>query len=191
VWKTFTAAATTAIVAFVVAIITIPTDFVVGRLKFAMNRADQRESRYKTVSDEVSRYVFAAQIFSEFFARDLDHTTVENTVKEYNDAVVELRTHEYAHRATIRKYWPDETVDKFDAFMQRVRAVDTLAHQVNPPLILYLHDASKPAPLLRDATIKSTAVALKPQVGTLCAAAEAFLFSLADVKTPAKRQSCV
>ena len=188
--KTFVAAASTAIVTFLVAIITVPTDFVVGRLKFAMNRADQRDERYKVVSDEVSRYVFASQIFGEFFARDLDRGTAEATIKEYNDAIVALRTHEYAHRATIRKYWSDATANDFDALMNDVRSVDSIAHQVNDPLIAYLSNTATPTPLLRDARVKSVAARLTPEVAKLCASAEALLFSLAQVEAPAKRKSC-
>jgi hypothetical protein len=188
--KTFIAAASTAIVTFLVAIISIPTDFVVGRLKFAMNRADQRDERYKTVSDEVSRYVFAAQTFNEFFARDLDRATVEATIKEYNEAIVDLRTHEYAHRATISKYWPEATAKSFDALMHDIRVADAIAHEVNDPLIIYLNDPTKPAPLLRDAAVKSVAARLNPEVARLCGSAETFLFSLAGVPRPPERKSC-
>src|SRR5215208_3187419 len=108
-WKTFVTSLGTAIVAFLIAIVTVPTDFVVGRLKFALNRAEQRDERSARLSEEVSTYIFTAQIFREFFARDLDQETVKFTIKEYNDAITNLRAHEYVNRATIHRYWSEAT----------------------------------------------------------------------------------
>jgi hypothetical protein len=187
--KASVAALSTALVTFLVAIVTIPTDYVAGRLKFAINRADQREDRYSKLSEEASRFIFAAQIFREFLARDLDRETVTSTISEYNTAIVNLRAHEYANRAMIRKYWSEETARGFDAFMKDARSVDAIAHRVNDPMIAYIADPAKP-PVLRDPRVKAIAGQLSPAVTELCKSGENFLFALSGVTAHSDRKSC-
>lgn len=188
-WKIFTATLSAALVSFLIAVLAIPTDHVVGRLKFAINRADQRDDRSERLSEEVSRYVFAAQIMREFFARNLDAATVHSTIAAYNEAVVNLRAHEYANRAMIRKYWSDDTARQFDAFMSEVRSVDAVAHRMNDPLVAFIGHPSKPT-VLTDSAVKAVSAQMTAPLSHLCRSGEALLFSLSGVTAPSVRNKC-
>lgn len=177
-----------ALVTFLVAVITVPTDWVVGRFKFAINRADERQATYTALAKEVSTYVFEAHIFQEFFEQNItNRTTVGSSVESYNAAITALRSDQYATRAALGRYWSSADALSFDDFMQTAGEVDRAAHALNPALNAYLADENA---ALNNAETSKAAIAMKPSVEKLCTAADALLLRLAGVKELPPKRGC-
>jgi hypothetical protein len=119
-------------VAFLISIFGLFSGRITESVKFALNRADLRTKQYEELATEISRYIFSAELNTEFLEH---HWTTKKTltdlVTEYNTSITALRKKEFVYAAWIQKYWGKEQSAQFDAFMESVREFDRAIHSLN------------------------------------------------------------
>ena len=208
-WKQIITAIATALVTFIVAVVTVPTEYIVGRLRFYVNRADLREDRYPKVATELSTYVFEAQNFQEYFRDNItNQETLKSEIGDYNRAISLVRADQYANRAMLLRYWGNSAARKYDNVMARVYAVDAIAHKASRPVNDYLKKRQTPttAPPSSDRKPVAKAPATPPELDSgattvvaaemaapldeLCSATESFLLELVDRSSEQVEKRC-
>ena len=123
---------TTWLVAFVIAIMGLFSSQITEKVKFALNRADLRTKQYEELVTEVSQYLFAAELVTEFIEHDWTTKTAMTTlITDYNTSIKTLRKKEFVFQAWIRKYWGRNEATQFASFMKSVREFDSAGHSLN------------------------------------------------------------
>ena len=111
------------ILAFV-GLLTAFSDKIVGRVRFALNRADLRSKYYEELARDLSTFVFYADLFHVRHIRgELHFGDLPGIAGEVNQAFVTHKTKEYVYRSWIRRYWGEKQVEGFDSLMQAATAV--------------------------------------------------------------------
>jgi hypothetical protein len=205
----------TALVTFVVAVVTVPTDYIVGKLRFYANQGDLREVRYPKIATELSAYVFEAENFQEYFGDDITNPeTLRTEIADYNRAISLVRADQYANRAIVLRYWGTDVARRYDDVMAHVYAVDNIAHKANRPVNDYLKkiqssgsaplkkpvaakgtvaaspDVTPPPPQLSSAETQAVAKEMATPLDELCSATESFLLGLVDRKVEGVEKHC-
>jgi hypothetical protein len=116
----------------IVALLTIFSDKILGRVRLSLNKADLRVKYFEQMANDLSTYIFWAEIFHECYVRNwLDEDHIAGIGGEVNGAVTTLRTKEYVYRSWAKKYWNSEMADKFFDVMKTVKKVDDAIHEFN------------------------------------------------------------
>ena len=132
VWESLTTQTATWFVGVVILLLGVFSDRIVESVKFALNRADLRTQQYETLSTELSRYAFSAELLEEFLREGwTTGPTLRALVTEYNEAITSLRRREYVHLAWLDRYWGEAEVEEFQELMAVVRQVDGAIHRLN------------------------------------------------------------
>jgi hypothetical protein len=111
------------ILAFV-GLLTALSDKIVGRVRFALNRADLRSKYYEELARDLSAFVFYADLFHVRHIRgESDFADLPAICDDVNEAFVTLKTKEYVYRSWITRYWSQKRVKGFESVMQATTAV--------------------------------------------------------------------
>jgi hypothetical protein len=106
------------LVLFLVGILTVFSDKIVGRVRFALNRADLRSNYYEQLALGLSTFVFYSDLFYVRHVRHESHfADVGAIVGDVNESFVTLKTKEYVYRSWVRRYWSDDGVKRFESVM--------------------------------------------------------------------------
>jgi hypothetical protein len=104
-----------------VALLTVFSDKIIGRVRLAVNRADLRTQYFEELAIALSSFVFYADLFHVRHVRnESDFDDVPTIVGEANGAYTTLRTKEYVYRSWVRRYWNKVGLDDFERIMQAV-----------------------------------------------------------------------
>ncbi len=123
------------LVAFLLAILGLFSGRITESIRFALNRADLRTTQYEELATEISQYIFSAELCTEFIgSSSTTKETLTELVTEYNVNITKLRKKEFVYSAWIQKFWGKSQADKFEQFMNSVRAYDTAIHSINDEL---------------------------------------------------------
>lgn len=120
------------LVVALIGILTVFSDNLAARIKFALNRANLREDRYAALSSQLSGYIFDCELVQEDLTKGL--TTMDDLtpiINNYNKDVTDLRRNEYANQALIARYWDDQRRAEFVALMAQIRTIDSTFHSLN------------------------------------------------------------
>jgi hypothetical protein len=115
-----------------IGILTVFSDNLAARIKFALNRTNLREDRYAALSSQLSGYIFDCELVEEDLTKGW--TTMNDLtpiINDYNKDLTDLRRNEYADRALIARYWDDERRAEFVALMDEIRTIDSTFHSLN------------------------------------------------------------
>src|SRR5580704_15339047 len=117
----------------IVALLTIFSDKILGRIRWRLNRADLRTKYFEELAVDLSAYLFYAEIFHERYRRGWtdDPNDLEAVRREVNGAVTTLRKKEYVYRSWAKKYWGREPAIALFEVMDAVRATDDAIHLFN------------------------------------------------------------
>jgi hypothetical protein len=103
---------------FLVAILTVFSDKIVGRIRFALNRADLRSKYYEQLALDLSTFVFYSDLFHVRRVRGESHFGDLGAIGgQVNESFVTLKTNEYVYRSWVRRYWSDKGVKRFESVM--------------------------------------------------------------------------
>jgi hypothetical protein len=114
--------------AALVAVITVFSDRIVGRIRLAMNRADLRAKQYEEMALDLSDFVFHAELQYEFHEAGWNANAI---TKDYNKSITTLRGKEFVYRSWVRRFWTKEDVSEFEKLFQVIREVDRAVHAFN------------------------------------------------------------
>jgi hypothetical protein len=119
--------------AAIVALLTVFSDKIIGRIRFALNRADLRAKYFEELAIDLSTYLFFASLFHERYARGWtdDPDDLSAIGSEINGAVTTLRKKEYVYRSWVRKYWKSGGLNDFEEIMKAVGLVEDAIHAFN------------------------------------------------------------
>jgi hypothetical protein len=120
------------LVAFVIGLLGLFSGRVTESVKFALNRADLRTKQYEELATDVSAYIFAANLTTEFIENGW--TTKEaltDLVTDYNNSITSIRKKEFVYEAWIKKFWGSAQLSKFNEFLQSVAGFDKAVHSLN------------------------------------------------------------
>jgi len=119
--------------ATVVGLLTIFSDKILGRIRFALNRADLRVKYFEELAVDLSTYMFFAELFHERYVRGWtdDPDDLGAVGGEVNEAVTTLRKKEYVYRSWVRRYWKADGLVRFEEVMKAIGLVETAIHAFN------------------------------------------------------------
>jgi hypothetical protein len=117
----------------VVALLTVFSDRIIGRVRFALNRADLRTKYFEELAIDLSSYVFFASLFHERYARGWadDPEDIAGIGGEINGAVTTLRKKEYVYRSWVRRYWKSRGLADFEELLHALDLVEDAIHAFN------------------------------------------------------------
>jgi hypothetical protein len=116
----------------VVAILAVFSSYFTEKIKFALNRADQRTKQFEEIATEVSHYIFSAELNREFIEHGwTTESTMKKLLDDYNESVTALRKKEFVYQSWIQKFWGKKEADQFKCFMKSVREFDSTVHSLN------------------------------------------------------------
>jgi hypothetical protein len=142
-WVELTAAIGTALIALLTAAFTPISDAIVSRIKNAINRSELQFERLKSISSELSDYLFEAENINEMFERGIaSKSTLQELANSYNRSVTTIRTREYLYIATIQKFWGNSLALKYESVVADIKTLDKAIHQANRELERLLADAT-------------------------------------------------
>lgn len=122
----------TFVIAGLVTLLTVFSDRIVGDIKFTINRADLRASKYDEVAAALSNHVFAVENVSEYYERGwTTKESVSSLATWYNESISAVRKDEYATLALLHKYWDEDDVGRYEQLMKDIRTVDATIHELN------------------------------------------------------------
>ena len=121
--------------AVIVALLTIFSDKILGRIRFSLNRADLRVKYFEQLATDLSTYVFWVEVYHERFQRHWtdDLEDLEQIAGELNTAMTNLRKNEYVYLSWVHKYWGKNAAARFSDVMVSVKSVDIHTHAFNDP----------------------------------------------------------
>ncbi len=120
------------VAAFVIGILTLFSGRITESVKFAMNRADLRTKQYEELAKDISGYIFAAELTTEFIENSwTTKKTLADLNTDYNKSITSLRINEFVYAAWVKKYWDTGKLSEFDAFMKSVAEFDKAVHSLN------------------------------------------------------------
>jgi len=120
------------LVAFGIGLLTLFSSRITEKVKFALNRADQRTKQYEELATEVSQYIFSAELNAEFIEHGwTTKATMTGLLKDYNESITALRKKEFVYLSWIKKFWGENKAGQFEFFMKSVREFDSTVHSLN------------------------------------------------------------
>ena len=144
IWNWIKTNVATTIATLFLSIITIFSNTLTERIKFALNRADLRTTSYEKITHDVSGFVFFDENATESLKQGLtDKNALTNVITPYNDAITELRSQEYVIRSWLNRYWQKEDMDRFEELMQTVKDIDQQFHRLNPEFVQVVYYKKK------------------------------------------------
>ena len=164
------------LVAIIVALLAIFPNYLIEKVKDALNRSDQRFAHFEEVSSDLSEYDFEAQLFFEYYQQGWTTTnSLTPIVNDYNSMITKLRRREQLNRAVISRFWGKADLSRFDSVMDLVKNVDNTIHELNPEAEkLLLGEERRADPKI----VSPVLVRMKPQIDTLTREIRVFLSSL-------------
>ena len=121
------------IVTTIIAIITLFSDKIVGKIKFELNKADLRISFYEKFAASISSFIVDAEnVINYYYNGVTAKTSLHKAVDPYNNSIDDLRKQEYITYANLHKYWGDDDVMRFETIMETAKKIDILIHSLNP-----------------------------------------------------------
>jgi hypothetical protein len=92
--------------ATLVALLTVFSDKIIGRIRFRLNRADLRAKYFEELALDLSSYIFWAEVYHERFQKGWtsDPEDLSAVAGELNVAMVTWRKKEYVYRSWVRRY---------------------------------------------------------------------------------------
>ena len=122
----------TFIVSALVALLTVFSNTLTERIKFGLDRADMRQSKFAQLSEDLSIYLFDCELEQEYLTEGASQVSLYDSVgKELNNSITTLRKAEYSNRAIIAHYWAAERAQEFDTIMSDVKSLDLVLHELN------------------------------------------------------------
>jgi hypothetical protein len=107
-----------------VGLLTVFSDKILGRIRFALNRADLRSAYYEELAANLSAFVFYADLFHVRMIRgESGFDDLPDIAGDVNEAYVTLKTKEYVYRSWVRRYWNKDGIAKFELVMQAAKNV--------------------------------------------------------------------
>lgn len=154
------------LVAAFIAILGVFSSHITESIKFALNRADLRTKQYEELASEVSRFIFSAEINTEFIENGwTTKQTMTELAKDYNDSITTLRKKEFVYLSWIHKYWGKNEVAQFETFMKSVREFDSAIHSLNDEFEAVNITGSKPK--IDKKRAEEAAVVMKPAMESM------------------------
>jgi hypothetical protein len=102
----------------VVGILTVFSDKILGRIRFALNRADLRSEYYEKLALDLSTFIFYSDLYHLRHVRgETKRGELDSAGGEVNAAFVQLKTNEYVYRSWVRRYWKESGVTRFESVM--------------------------------------------------------------------------
>ena len=167
---------TTFVTTTVVAVLAVFSGQITESVKFALNRADARSDKYKSIAVELSNFVFTVELEQEFLEHDW---TTLDTLKwlngDYNTAITSLRKNEYVYLQWLGHYWDRSRVAEFQDIMKTAKGIDATIHRLNDQYELV--EQRKSQKVDKDKAAE-TAKQLEPRLKELQEKTEAFLTKL-------------
>ena len=118
--------------ATIVALLTIFSDKILGRIRLRVNRADLRVKYFEKLAVDLSTYVFWAEVFlGRFQFGWLDPDDIGAIGGELNGAMITVRRREYLYRSWVLKYWGEDAAKELIQLMSSVKSVDLATHAFN------------------------------------------------------------
>jgi hypothetical protein len=116
-----------------VALLTIFSDKILGRIRLRINRADLRVKYFEQLATDLSTYIFWVEVLHERHAKGWmdDPEDIGSIVGELNGAFTTLRIKEYVYRSWVRKYWGSDGAARFNEVLEAMKAVDAATHTFN------------------------------------------------------------
>ena len=119
-------------VGVVIALLTLFSTKLVEVIKFALNRAELRVKNYEEFSTDLSEFLFAAEVNTEFLEHNwTTRESLTSLIKEYNDSITKIRKKEYVYSSWIRKYWGRNESDVYRQMFESIRQYDKSLHSLN------------------------------------------------------------
>lgn len=101
-----------------VGLLTVFSDKIIGRVRFALNRADLRSKYYEELAISLSSFLFFVDLYHVRLIRgESDFEDVSAIAGEVNGAYVALKTKEYVYRSWVRRYWGAEGISQFESVL--------------------------------------------------------------------------
>jgi hypothetical protein len=111
-------------VVFLIGLLTVFSDKLIGRIRFALNRADLRSKYYEELALNLSTFVFYADLYHVRLTRGESHfDDVPAIGGEVNESYVTLKTKEYVYRSWVRRYWSQAGLKRFESVMRAAEDV--------------------------------------------------------------------
>jgi hypothetical protein len=165
------------LVGLAVALLGLFSSRITESVKFALNRADLRTGQYEELATEVSKYIFSAELNTEFIEHGwTTKQTMSDLLKEYNQTITTMREKEFVYIAWIHRFWGNPEADRFKAFMTSVRAFDSSIHTLNDEFEAVNITGSKEK--IDERRAQEAIKGLKPAIEELRQNGEALLTSL-------------
>ena len=116
-----------------VALLTVFSDRIVGRIRFRLNKSDLRVRYFEELALAVSTYLFFAGLFEERHRRGWanDPDDMNGIGGEVNRAITTLRAKEFIYRAWAKKYWGPGAAADLDALFAKITVVEDAVHAFN------------------------------------------------------------
>jgi hypothetical protein len=120
-------------VGLVLAVLGVFSDRIVGRLRFALNRADLRAKCYEEMAESISHFVFLIDrmvnvYYGSTWVTDKGKSAIAS---EYDAITNEIMRKEYVYQSWMKRYWGKETNDAFRSTMAIVKHVDAVLRELN------------------------------------------------------------
>jgi hypothetical protein len=114
----------------IVALLTIFSDKILGRIRFSLNKADSRAKYFEEMAERLSTFVYWAELFYEGFAtnRYENEEYYAGLSGSIDVAVTELLTREYVYRSWMKSYWSKEQFTKYNKVITAVKKVEAERH---------------------------------------------------------------
>jgi len=121
--------------ATLVALPTVFSDKIIGRIRFRLNCADLRAKYFEELALDLSSYIFWAEVYNERFQKGWtsDPEDLSVLAGELNVAMVTWRKKEYVYRSWVRRYWGPAAAGEFGDLVNAVKSVDLATHAFNDP----------------------------------------------------------
>jgi len=105
-----------------VGILTVFSDTIIARVRFALNRADLRSKYFEELALDLSTFVFYSDLFHlRHFRHESHFRDVKAIGDDVNQSFTTLKTKEYVYRSWVRRYWAtsrsSEKVKRFESAM--------------------------------------------------------------------------
>jgi len=118
-----------------VALLTVFSQSITEKIKFALDRADARQEKLAKLSDDLGIFLFDCELEQEDLAegatkRDL----MADAGGELNAAISSLRDSEYSNRAMITTYWSAEKAQEFERIMGDIKNLEPRFRELNSQL---------------------------------------------------------
>jgi hypothetical protein len=115
-------------------ILTIFSEKLLEKLKFAMNRANLRTKQFEQMAMDLSNYIFSTELLHEYYVHGFtDAKTLNPIVEEYNDAITVIRRKEHVYRSWVARFWKSNQRQEFEQLFSTIINLDKAVHSLDHP----------------------------------------------------------